>query len=258
MSTDANWKRNLELFFHHRALSVEHPPTILDHCRISGKDPRLWMHRELYTAMIDSVVGALALDRGSNVLEVGCASGFVASGLAPRVGRYCGVDLVEQPLTVARLMALPNAEFLQSDGAALRFADGSFDAAFAYDVFTNFPTFADGAPLITEMLRVVKPGGRVLVGSLTSADTEAQFRAHAAEVGRVLDRMWGPNPIVPEPAPATPAGSPKPAVVGYYFNRADFSALAAANGVGVEFSDVHIGNPFRGFRFNAIFTRPTA
>jgi SAM-dependent methyltransferase len=260
----ADWKLSLEQFFHHRALLFENAPTLHDHCIVSAKDPRIWARPELHRAMVESITSALHANGQSRVLEVGCASGYVACGLAPEVGHYTGVDLASQALAVARSMGLPRADFQISDGAALAFEDDLFDAAFAYDVFTNFPSFADGVRLITEMLRVVRPGGRVLIGSLTKAATAAQFQAHATEVVRELDRVWGPLPAVPLPVSndhsqdrvgGAAASKVVPAIAGYYFEPADFVALARQHEVEVEIADVHEGNPYRGFRFNVIYTK---
>ena len=98
------------------------------------------------------------------MLEIGSAAGFLAKLIAPHVGSFVGVDLSEDAFNVARRLRLPNARFLQADGGALPFPDETFDGILCYDVFTNFPNFSDGEPLIREMIRVAKRGRPVLVG----------------------------------------------------------------------------------------------
>ena len=84
---------------------------------------------------------------GAAVLEVGCTSGFIAKGLAPRVKRYTGIDLAESARRVAQRLSLQNTDFRQADGKQVPFPDTSFVAAYCYDVFTNFPAF-DESPAI--------------------------------------------------------------------------------------------------------------
>ena len=260
----ADWKRRLERFFYDRAELVRGVPTLHDHCTVSAKDPRLSARPEFHQDMVASVVDALELGRSSSVLEVGCASGYVACGLAPLVGRYTGVDLAVSPLKVARRMRLGHAQFLNGDGSALPFADATFDAAFVYDVYTNFPTFADGVPLIAEMVRVVRPGGRILIGSVTNKQTADAFQERANQVASELLAAHGPMPQLAQPSPmrrwwrkflgAAPPDA-VPEIVVYSFDPDDFTKLGESLNVAASISDVHPMNPYRGFRYNVVFAK---
>ena len=256
------WKEALTGFFSERADQVESIPTPLDLCYVSGRDPRLWTNEEIYRDLIDSLVAALRLDRQSDVLEVGCASGFLARGLSPSVRAYTGVDVSKEALAVARRLALPNATFRTADGTNLPFDDDTFDAACCYDVFTNFPAFDIGAAIIKDMLRVVKPGGRVLVGSVPDAALRVPYEARTAEVSAELTAQFGP---VPQRPPRPPGLAKRlrawvrppvdPGVVCYYFARHDFEALASELGAALEITGTHARNPYNAYRFNAIFTK---
>jgi SAM-dependent methyltransferase len=260
----ADWKLRLERFFYDRAELVSGVPTLRDHSTVSAKDPRLSARPEFHQDMVNSVVDALRLERSSSVLEVGCASGYVACGLAPRVGRYTGVDLAVSPLEVARRMRLAHAQFINGDGGALPFADATFDAAFVYDVYTNFPTFTDGVPLIKEMARVVRPGGRVLIGSVTNKKKADAFQACANEVAKELLAAYGPMPQLAQPSrmkrwwrrlmgAAPPDAVPE--IVVYSFDPDDFTSLGQSLNVTTSISDVHPMNPYRGFRYNVVFAK---
>src|SRR5262245_34549414 len=181
---ERTWKNAARAFFDERAASINAVPALTDLCFISGRDPRLWADEALLDDMADSIVEQAAAGPASAVLEVGCAAGFVARPLARRVGRYVGVDMSPAAVKVARRLGLPNAEFRTADGSRLPFADNSFDAAILYDVFTNFPQFADGIPIIKEMLRVVRPGGKVLIGSIPDVDQTAAIERCAREIGQ--------------------------------------------------------------------------
>jgi len=108
----------------------------------------------------------LELRPGQRVLDVGCGSGVVTRDMARRVspgGRAVGVDLSAEFLAIARDLAREAgldavAEFRDGSALALPFADAEFDAAVAATVLVHVPG-GDGA--IPEMVRVVRPGGRV-------------------------------------------------------------------------------------------------
>jgi len=252
-----SWKEALQLFFHERAGEVSDVPSLEDLCYISGREPRLWTREELVDDLASSIVTLLRADERFKVVEVGCASGFLARAVAPRVGSYVGVDLAEGALEVARRLRLPNAEFLLSDGGALPFADGSFDAAFCYDVFTNFPAFSDGAAIISEMIRVVRPGGHALVGSIPDAATKEAYERRVHEVSAELDAKFGPPTHRQRPpVKAQRAKRVQPEILCYYFDVADFQEIGAQLRATAEIVGIHRLNPYFGHRFNVVYAKP--
>ena len=265
--TQQAWKDSLAAFFAERARNISAVPTLEDLCYIAGRDPRIWLQPDVYEDLIDSIVTAMQAGPASSVLEVGCASGFLAKGVAPRVGKYYGVDLAKPALQVAKRLQLPNATFRPADGSKLPFADASLDAAFCYDVFTNFPQFEDGAGIIADMLRVVKPGGRVLIGSVPDEATRVAYEARTAEVGARLQAEYGPA-SAPQIQPREPSLIDKvrrlvsppaePQIVCYYFRTENFVALGERLGADVAVSNIHRLNPYAGYRFNVVYTRRPA
>jgi SAM-dependent methyltransferase len=249
------WKEALRLFFDGRAGSIDGRPTLEDLCFASGREPRLWTRPEMIADLTTSIVEQAGITESSSVLEVGCGTGFIARAVAPGAARYTGVDVAIDAVQVARRLGLPRATFEQGEGARLRFADGVFDAALCYDVFTNFPRFDDGAALIAEMIRVVRPGTRALVGSVPDAAYRAAFEKRVAEVSRDLDAACGPVESRPEPA-VRGADGVTPGVVCYYFRRRDFVELGERLGVRTEIRDIHRSNPYFGYRFNAVYEKP--
>jgi SAM-dependent methyltransferase len=204
--------------------------------------------------------------------------------VAPCVQQFTGVDLASSALDVARRLGIANACFKQANGGVLPFPDFFFDAAFCYDVFTNFPDIEDGVPLINEMLRVVRPGGHVLVGNVPDRAYSAYLPARVQALTAELDALHGPyvspsapvlqpRPMItskpkvgvlqhlfgwgsPSPKKDTPPDSKvEPAIVTYDFLREDFLVLGQRLDAKVELSEVHELNPYRGLRFNVTFYR---
>jgi len=255
---------SLKLFFEERASQVSKAPSLLEQCWVSGREPRLWMQDELYADLMGSLKQQLALEPDHTLLEVGCAAGFLARGLAPLCRHYTGIDLSEMTIDRARSLELANATFRGADARALPFSEGSFDRVISSDVFTNFEERELVRAVVTEMVRVTRPGGRVLVGSLPDERTKERFLAHVADVNRQLDARFGPAP-----KPRLKAGAlsrlkqlywkkvrrVEPRVVGYYFKREDFVTLGDELGVTTEILDIHPKNPYFGFRFNVLYEK---
>jgi demethylmenaquinone methyltransferase/2-methoxy-6-polyprenyl-1,4-benzoquinol methylase len=114
--------------------------------------------------------------RGGRALDLATGPGDLALELATRVGpggEVVGVDFSERMLELARIKA--DARSASLDGArvrfesgnalALGFPDGEFDAATVAFGARNFSDLDRG---LSEMARVVRPGGRVVVLEITT------------------------------------------------------------------------------------------
>jgi SAM-dependent methyltransferase len=108
----------------------------------------------------------LALKPGERLLDVGCGLGDVAITLASDVapaGSVVAIDASESMLEVARRRAAQantSVEFQVGDAQALPFEDGSFEACRSERALQWVP---DAKQSFAEMIRVVRPGGRVSV-----------------------------------------------------------------------------------------------
>ena len=106
----------------------------------------------------------LGLAHGERLLDVGCGLGEAALGLAQDLGErgeVVGVDVSESMLRVARSNAAAarcRVRFTVGDACSLDEPDDSFDVARSE---RTLQWLADPAAAVAEMVRVVRPGGRV-------------------------------------------------------------------------------------------------
>lgn len=145
----------------------------------------------------EAAIELLRAEPGDRVLDVASGPGTLAVRLAPRVGRVVAVDFAE--VMIERLRGhimrsrLPNLEAKLMNGEELEFEDGSFDSAISMFGVCLFDKRKRG---LEEMLRVVVPGGRVVLSSWAEP---AHNSLHG--VGMAALRAALPELPVPEPLP---------------------------------------------------------
>jgi ubiquinone/menaquinone biosynthesis C-methylase UbiE len=124
-------------------------------------------HGEEEATVRGTMVDALDLKPGQSVLEVGAGTGRDSEIIARRLGGsgqlFCQdlapsmLERNRQRLAAAGLAA----ELSLGNASYLPFPDHSFDALYQFGGIGEFP---DIAGFFREVVRVVKPGGRVVVG----------------------------------------------------------------------------------------------
>lgn len=103
-----------------------------------------------------------ALDNAT-VVDVGCGTGIVTRELLSRVGqgRVIALDLSSEMLArAARAAPDPRVEFIHGEVISCGIAAGSVDAVLCYN---TFPHFQDRAAAVRELVRWLRPAGRVLI-----------------------------------------------------------------------------------------------
>ena len=138
-----------------------------------------------------------------SVLDVGCGTGAITSGIAKAVAPalVVGVDRDPDNLAFAREHSgeLPNLRYELGDALSLPF-DASFDTNAAFDIVTAARTLqwiSEPAVALANMQRAAKPGGRVVVLDYNLADNHwepglpAEFaRFYAAFLDWRASNLW--------------------------------------------------------------------
>ena len=103
--------------------------------------------------------------------DLGCGTAQLTEVLAPHVHRVIAVDASSEMLAAARerVAQLPNVDVRQGELEALPIQAGELDAALLSLVLHYSP---DPARALTEVARVLQPGGRVLIVDMLPHDRE--------------------------------------------------------------------------------------
>ncbi len=104
--------------------------------------------------------------QGKDVLDLGCAGGFMAEALDDRGARVTGIDPAKEAVAAARAHAQAEGKTIRYDvgvGEALPYADASFDAVVCVDVLEHVRSLPR---VISEVSRVLSPGGYFLFDTI--------------------------------------------------------------------------------------------
>ena len=155
--------------------------------------------------------------RGDRVLDVACGTGPLARALARRVGpsgHVVGVDFSQQMLDVAGTRRHPRraapVEYQWADAQQLPFPDDGFDVA---TIAFGIRNVDEPRLAVSEMARVVAPGGRVVLlefgqpRGMVGAGYRAYARHVMPRVGGWLTGQRAAYEYLPRTASEFPAGA---------------------------------------------------
>lgn len=147
---------------------------------------------------MEALIDLLAPRPGDRMLDLGTGTGAILAALATRPlrpERVTGVDASAAML--ARVPPLPGGwSVLEGDATSLPFPDRSFDAISASYLLHVLPGPAR-ARAITEMARVLRPGGRVAVAvpALPRGQLTRPYRRALRALERLSPSALGLSPI---------------------------------------------------------------
>ena len=135
---------------------------------------------------------------GERILEVGPGTGYYTLDVAGWIGPDGSLDIfdlqqdmLDHTMRRAAEAGISNLHPTQGDGRNLPFGDDSFDGAFLVTTLGEIP---DQAAAVAELARVVRPGGRLVVGELMGDPhwvSPAAIEQHGGAAGLILERRIG-------------------------------------------------------------------
>jgi ubiquinone/menaquinone biosynthesis C-methylase UbiE len=142
-------------------------------------------------AALDLLVeAARPLDADAS-LDVACGPGSVVVAFAARVRQAAGLDATEAMLEEARgpaaRVGVGNVAWHRGDAYALPFADGAFDIVSCRLAFHHLQ---EPARAFAEMVRVARPGGRIVLCDAFASDHPAKAAAFNA-----MERFRDPSTV---------------------------------------------------------------
>lgn len=121
-------------------------------------------------AVLDRPMMAAVRQSGAQrALDVGCGEGRFCRMMAKAVPEVVGIDPTARLLVETR--RLGGAVYHEGVGESLPYEEGSFDLVVSY---LSLIDIADSRAAISEMARVSRHGGHILIGNLNSWVTAAQ------------------------------------------------------------------------------------
>ena len=131
---------------------------------------RFWVEAPHPIISRERLRGVLRPEPGERLLEIGVGTGYYSLDMAEWVGPEGKLELFDlQPKFLDHVMraacerGLANLVPTQGDATALPYEDASVDAVILTAVLGEIP---DGAAALREIHRVLRPGGRLVVGEL--------------------------------------------------------------------------------------------
>ena len=138
----------------------------------------------------DNILRWAGVASGEAVLDVGCGTGSLAIAAKRRVGaagRVCGIDASAEMLARAETKARKageSVEFRRAFVQSLPIRDAEFDCVLATVMMHHLPRKAR-VECATEVLRVLKPGGRFLVVEFGASSNRHGVLRHFHRHGHV-------------------------------------------------------------------------
>lgn len=125
------------------------------------------------------------IDQGEKILDIGCGAGvdtILAAISVGAKGSATGVDIVPEMIARAennlQVMDLGNVNFQKVTGEKLPFSDDTFDVVISNGVINLIP---DKEAAMSEIIRVLKPGGRLMVADqIAAGNVQKDLKARLA------------------------------------------------------------------------------
>lgn len=143
---------------------VEHNRLILDQFTKQAQPFAEKVDPAVNQEIFELIIKTSGVNESDDVLDVACGPGLLTCALARHVRSVAGIDLTSEMIRWAKLLAaaknLSNVVWKTGDASALPYNDHRFTA-----VITRYSLhhIIDPRAVLAEMVRVCKPGGKIVV-----------------------------------------------------------------------------------------------
>ncbi|MES1243253.1 MAG: methyltransferase domain-containing protein [Acidobacteriota bacterium] len=137
---------------------VEENPVVEEYQRLAPHYDAKWSF--YIEATTRETLARLNLQPGERLLDVGCGTGALLQRLSAPGAQLAGVDPVPEMLAMARRRLPPEVELRTGWAERLPFDSEQFDVVVSCNAFHYFH---EPAATLTEMKRVLAPGGRLIL-----------------------------------------------------------------------------------------------
>lgn len=180
------------------AMGSEHTETTGEMAELKGKLKATWESGDYghFSQYLEpgarEFLASIDIAPGTQVLDVACGSGQLAIPIAEAGGDVTGVDIASNLVEQARARAAKaglDARFDEGDAEALPYGDAGFDL-----VISLFGAMFAPRPerVAAELLRVCRPGGRVVMGNWTP-------EGFIGQMFKTVSRHAPPSPLMVPP-----------------------------------------------------------
>lgn len=131
--------------------------------------------------VVDRIKAAARVADKMRVLDVGCGPGIMTAALAYDAKEIVAFDITPEMISRARQRCetegLTNVQFQVGQAEKLPFEDASFNVIVTRLTFHHF---SDPAIVLSEMKRVIKPGGTIIIADIISSEIPEESELHNA------------------------------------------------------------------------------
>jgi ubiquinone/menaquinone biosynthesis C-methylase UbiE len=142
--------------------------------------------------LVDHFAHTVVEAGGGPVLDVGCGPGWLTRDLSSRGLAVAGIDISTAMLRVARTNN-PGLGFAAASLTQIPVADGATAGVFCWYVLHHVPD-EDLQAAIRELVRVIVPGGSLMLGATSATAPTSRPRATAVSPCECSSRAAAPKP----------------------------------------------------------------
>lgn len=149
-------------------------------------------HDAAQKQLVLSMLPAPAAGERRSLLDVGCGTGHWSFFFAEQGFEVTGVDISPEMISTAQAWNTFHCRFDVADAMKLPFPDGDFDVVSAMAVL-EFAS--DARRVCAEMIRCLKPGGRLIAGALNRLAGINRQRVAARSEPYASAKMFAPEEL---------------------------------------------------------------